>query len=189
LCVVILLVILGFTSQPVVPVAALVLLPFACRSVQVVLPASARRFDALPWIVLSTILAVAVVAHLLPRDEFDKERFPSDAAVDAAGSGRFFHDDVVGGYLIYRDGPERLMYFDDRAELYGTARIAEFVDARDGDYKALFERTGMTAALVRPDWRLRTELLRDGWRVTYADAFFEVLVPDWQQGPGEVSPG
>lgn len=167
---------LGFTSQRTVPVAALVLLPFAARSVEVSLPTNARRFHAIPWIVLSVVLAVVAVARVLPHDEFDMERFPSDAAIAAAGSGRFFHDDPVGGYLIYRDGPERLVYVDDRAELYGSERFAEFIAARDGDYRALFERLGMTAALVRPDWRLRTELLRDGWHVIYADSIFEVLV-------------
>ena len=30
-----------------------------------------------------------------------------------------FHDDSTGGYLIWAEGPERLVYIDDRAELYG----------------------------------------------------------------------
>jgi hypothetical protein len=169
---------LGFTSQRTVPVAALVLLPFAARSVKVVLPASPKRFQALPWIVLSGVLAVTVAAHLLPYDDFDMQRFPSDSAIAAAGAQRFFHDDVVGGYLIYRDGPERLVYIDDRAELYGAARLAEFVKARNGDYEELFERLGLAAAVVRPEWQLRTALLRDGWHVMYEDSNFEVLVAD-----------
>ncbi len=55
--------------------------------------------------------------------EFDVKRFPSDAAIAAAGPGRFFHDDAVGGYLIYRDGPNRLVYVDDRVELFRGAPI------------------------------------------------------------------
>jgi hypothetical protein len=168
---------LGFASQRTVPIAALVLLPLAARSVEVILPASTRKAHPLPWIALSMILMVVLVAHLAPRDEFDTTRVPDNAAIAAAGPGHFFHDDVVGGYLIYRDGPERLVYIDDRAELYGATRLAEFVAARNGDYRALFERFGMTAALVQPEWRLRTELLRDGWHITYEDGLFEVLVP------------
>ena len=167
---------LGFVSQRTVPVAALVLLPFAARSVKVSLPTVARRFNALPWFILSTLIAVAVVAHTWIPHGFDTDRFPSNAALEAVATERFFHDDVVGGYLIYTDGPEQQVYIDDRAELYGATLLAEYVAARGGDYRELFDRLSMTAALVRLDWPLRAELLRDGWHVEYHDGTFEVLV-------------
>ncbi len=169
---------LGFLSERTVPVAALVLLPFAARSVQVSLPRGAQRFHALPWFVLIVTVAVTVTMHARTEFEFDADRFPSDAAIAAAGSGRFFHDDAVGGYLIYRDGPDRLVYIDDRVELYGDARFSEYLAALDGDYRTVFDRYGMRAALVRSEWPLRMELLRDGWRITYEDDAFAVLVPD-----------
>ncbi len=117
-----------------------------------------------------------VVAYVRPHAELEADRFPNDTAIEAAGSGRFFHDDVVGGYLIYRDGPERKVYIDDRAELYGAQRFAEFVAAQNGEYEALFERLRMAVAIVRSDWPLRAALLRDGWRVEYEDGVFEVLM-------------
>ncbi len=169
---------LGFTSNRTVPVAALVLFPFATRSVHVSLPPSTRRFHALPWVVVSIAIAIAMIVQARNPAEFDADRFPSDAAIAAAGPGRFFHDDAVGGYLIYREGPERLVYIDDRAELYGATRFGEFLEARNGDYRILFDRYEMTKALVRPDWPLHTELLRDGWRITYEDGAFSVLVQD-----------
>jgi hypothetical protein len=169
---------LGFSSNRTVPVAALVLIPFAARSVRVSLPLSARRFHVIPWVVLSMALAVAVFMHAKNPFEFDAEMFPSDAAIAAVGSGRFFHDDAVGGYLIYREGPERLVYIDDRVELYGATRFAEFLDARDGDYRTVFERYGMSTALVRSEWPLRMALLKDGWRITYEDSTFSVLAED-----------
>ena len=97
--------------------------------------------------------------------------------VAAQGWGHYPHDDAVGRYLIYRSGPERLVYIDDRAELYGEERFAEFLAARDGSYEALFDRLGFDAALVRPTWALRKALLRDGWHITYSDSVFEVLEP------------
>ncbi len=168
---------LGFTSQRTVPVAALVLLPFAARSVRITLPDTPRRLHAIPWMVLMVVLAIAVATYMIPRDELDSDRFPSDAAIAAVGLERFFHDDAVGGYLIYSEGPGRLVYVDDRVELYGAVRFGEFIAARDGDYKGVFERLGLSAALVRPDWPLRRELLGDGWHITYEDGVFEVLVP------------
>ena len=76
------------------------------------------------------------------------------------------------------NGPERLVYIDDRVELYGDARFSEYLAAREGDYRKVFDRYGMRAALVRSEWPLRMELLRDGWRITYEDDTFAVLVPD-----------
>ncbi len=170
---------LGFSSNRTVPVAALVLVPFAARSVEVSWPAARdERFHALPWLVLAAAVAMVVIVDVQTAFELDPDRFPSDAALTAAGDGRFFHDDAVGGYLIYREGPERRVYIDDRVELYGATRFGEFIAARDGDYQEVFERYGMTSALVGKDWPLRSQLLRDGWRIAYADGFFEVLVGD-----------
>lgn len=167
----------GLTSERAVPISALVLVPYAATSIRLSLPERDRGFHAIPWLLLVLVMAVTVVVHIVTPFSFDRDRFPSDQAVAAAGTGRFFHDDAVGGYLIYREGPERLVYVDDRVELYGVERFGEFLAARDGDYEAAFERFGFSAALVRPEWPLSRDLLRDGWHVTYRDPYFEVLVP------------
>ncbi len=166
----------GLTSHRAVPVAALVLLPIAARSIDFSPPVGADRVKAIPWIVLFPIAALVVAAYSLSSKELYPERFPSDVAIDAAGPGRFFHDEAVGGYLIYRDGPGRGVYIDDRAELYGVERLDEFGAAVDGDYVKLFNRLSMEAAIVKPEWPLRMTLLRDGWHVTYEDEYFAVLV-------------
>jgi len=89
-----------------------------------------------------------------------------------------FHDDRTGGYLIWAEGPQRLVYIDDRAELYGE-RMAEFVAIRDleTDWKPVFERDGVEQVLFGAEEDLVDELEAAGWSSTYEDEFFVVLRP------------
>ncbi len=166
----------GLTTVRAVPVAALVLLPFAARSVSIHVPRSSERWSPVPAVVAVLMLILVVAVHSQPNPQFDAGRFPRDEAIEAAGDRRFFHDFAIGGYLIYRDGPEDRVYIDDRAELYGVERFAEFTAAARGEYEELFDRLGMEAAIVKAEWPLRTALKRDGWSLEYEDDDFEVLV-------------
>ncbi len=165
----------GLTSQRTVPVAALVLLPYAALALPLTMPKASRQNAAVAWAVAILMVIVVGAAHALPHDTFSSERFPSDAAVAAVGSGRFFHDDAVGGYLIYLRGPDSLIYIDDRAELYGAERFAEFGEALAGNYQELFHRLGMSVALVRSESSLHGVLVADGWTTEYEDEHFSVL--------------
>jgi hypothetical protein len=127
------------------------------------------------WVVAALVIAVGATALLRPVDTFDPARFPSDELLGALETDRFFHDDAVGGYLIYRDWPAQQVYIDDRAELYGTRGFAEFRAAKQGIYEDLFARYGMTEAIVKRDWELGTTLEGDGWLVGYEDEFFVVM--------------
>lgn len=169
---------LGFMSQRTVPVAAIVLVPFAARSTQFVLAMGRRGRAFVPWTVMASIILAVAIVSARPHALLDGGRFPSEEAIAAAsvGPGRFFHDTAVGGYLIYRDDPGQLVYIDDRAELYGASMLAEFDAARNGDYRRLFRRLGMSAAIVPTDWRLSTRLREDGWAVVHSDESFEVLI-------------
>ena len=98
-----------------------------------------------------------------PLGKLDYERFPSPE-IQAAMQGRsVFHDDVVGGFLIYDEWPRRLTLIDDRAELYGEEFFLEFTQVRDGQYEELFEEYGFDAALTKEGWGLNERLRADGW--------------------------
>ncbi len=166
----------GFMTRRSVPVATLVLVPFAARAVIVHLPQSRAKWNAIPVVIATVIAALVIGAHATSHVELEPERFPSDGAIEAAGDGHFFHDDGVGGYLIYRSGPDRQVYIDDRAELYGAERFAEFAAAKEGTYEDLFERLDMRSAILKTKWPLYTILLRDGWAIEYEDENFVVLM-------------
>ena len=89
-----------------------------------------------------------------------------------------FHDDGVGGFLIYEEWPDRLVYIDDRAELYGAEMLLEYNEARQGRYEDLFERYGFDAALSRAHWPLTEVLDADGWtRAAEDEEFIVFLAP------------
>lgn len=165
----------GLTTQRTVFPAAIVLLPYAARAFDVTLPTGARKRSGMAWAMAAVVIAMSVGMLLRPVETFDTERFPTDIVLAYLETDRFFHDDAVGGYLIYRDWPEDLIYIDDRAELYGADFFAEHQDARNGTYRDLFQRLQMTEALVRPRWALEDSLLEAGWIVVYQDEDFVVM--------------
>jgi hypothetical protein len=165
----------GLTTERSVFPAAIVLLPYAALAFDVKVPVRAPRRSVIAWVVAALVIAVGATALLRPVDTFDPLRFPSDELLGALETDRFFHDDAVGGYLIYRDWPAQQVYIDDRAELYGARGFAEFRAAKQGIYEDLFARYGMTEAIVKRDWELGTTLEGDGWLVGYEDEFFVLM--------------
>jgi hypothetical protein len=122
--------------------------------------------------------AVLVIPFLVASDgAIDEERFPVAAAAELEDVPTF-HDDRTGGYLIWAMGPERLVYIDDRAELYGE-RMTEFVAVRDleSDWEPIFEREGIEQVLFRADEELVEVLESAGWAPTYQDEHYVVLRP------------
>lgn len=175
LLVIIPLVVLGFGSLRAVPPAWLGLTPFVATGLKDLDLLSARRFSPASAAVFSLI--VGLFPFFLRGDGgLDEERFPVQAH-DELVDVPTFHDDRVGGYLIWADGPDRLVFIDDRAELYGLF-MADFVDIRDGRkaWQSMFERFGIEQAIVRSDnAHLADELMSAGWSVVHRDDGYLVL--------------
>jgi hypothetical protein len=91
--------------------------------------------------------------------------------------GRVFHDDRVGGYLIYADGPSRKVFVDDRAELYRDG-LREFVMVRDGEtaWEPVFKRHDIQQALLQNDAQLIAVLSKSGWQTKYEDEHFTLVI-------------
>ncbi|MGF1618565.1 MAG: hypothetical protein ACFCU2_12285, partial [Acidimicrobiia bacterium] len=147
----IVLIIYGATRQRLVPLDLLLIVPFfalsltALRSVPpawlaLLVPISVslrdsgsqlpRRFG-LPATVIFGVAIAAVPFFLVDHEGLATDRFPVVLAESLDGS-RVFHNDVVGGFLIWHSGPELQIFIDDRAELY-QERMQEFVDVRSGN--------------------------------------------------------
>lgn len=171
---------LAFSATRAVPPAWVGLVPLVALSLQGWGEGGGRsgegRFSAPA--AATYALAVLFVPFLLAAEgRIDDERFPV-AALAHLGEGHTFHDDRVGGYLIWAEGPERLVYVDDRAELYGE-RLAEFVEVRDGlrDWEPVFERDGIEQALLRREEDLTSRLADAGWSKVYEDDRYVILRP------------
>jgi hypothetical protein len=168
---------LGMTATRAVPIAWIALVPLVAHSLKGVTWNRGGGFPK-PIAALLAALIVILPLFLVTPVVVDPERFPT-SAVDSLAPTRTFHDDVTGGYLIYRQALPDGVFIDDRAELY-RERIAELTDIREGRqaWQEVFERDGIEQALLRVGEPLAEWLTEAGWRATYRDPSFVVLVPD-----------
>lgn len=167
---------LGLTSLRAVPPAWIAILPLVSVSLWGLSIGSQKRLGARPALIFGLVVLMMPFL-LIEGSELDSERLPVDASHELADVPTF-HNDVVGGYLIWAEGPERLVFLDDRAELY-LSRMQEFVEVRDGeaDWRPVFERDGIEQALLRKDVELVDELASAGWETEYEDEEFLVMRP------------
>jgi hypothetical protein len=166
--------VLALTSVRAIPPAWLALVPLVALSLsdlEIGSRAGLRPILAL----IFTMVVLAMPFLLVSGSRLSEERFPLQAVPNLAALPTF-HDDVVGGYLIWLEGPGRKVYIDDRAELYGE-RMGEFVEVRRGDidWEPVFRRDGIEQALLPSDAHLASELSNAGWITIYEDEHFAVL--------------
>jgi hypothetical protein len=167
---------LALSATRAVPPAWIALVPLLATAMAGVKLGERRRFS-LPAAVVFAVLVLLMPLLLVSDALIDEERFPV-AATEALEDVPTFHDDRAGGYLIWAEGPERLVFIDDRAELYGE-RMREFVEVRDleRDWRPLFERDGIEQVLLKADEELLDELTAAGWSTAYQDEFYVVMRP------------
>ncbi len=158
--------------------AVMVLMPIAVKLIPAKVTTKERRGgeSAVINFAFAVVLVAVAVLGLVREAPLSEERFPARAAVEALDSRRAFADTAVGGYLIYADWPERSVFIDDRAELYGPEGLERFHEIKSGaDVAGTFEDLEIEQALVVADWPL-VELLRIlEWDQVYEDEFFVVL--------------
>jgi hypothetical protein len=167
----------AFTANRAVPLAGMTLVPWFAAA----LPAGDRLrvISGSSRGPINVVLAalILVLPLVVPQESgLDEETFPV-AAAQMLDPGPAFHDDGAGGYLIYAYWPDREVYIDDRAELYGELFV-EFVEARAGKpgWQELFARYGIKQALLKVDDPLAEVLRASGWSERYRDKRFLVLI-------------
>jgi hypothetical protein len=167
----------AFTANRAVPLASLVLTPFFLHSLVGAgnrsRPRSTSSEIRLNAILLGAVLVVPVLVPLA--GGLDRELFAVDA-INHLAPGRAFHDDAVGGYLIYAEWPQREVYIDDRAELYGDTFV-DFVRTRAGQegWQSVFENYQIRQALLKVEDPLVQILVVEGWQERFLDEKFVVL--------------
>ena len=109
------------------------------------------------------------------RAEFDRNRFPADAATFLslkAPPVRLYSSWQWGGYLIYRLWPSVRVFDDGRTDFYGPAFVEDGLRAWNAcpDWAAILARDRVNAALLPIDSALATVLReRSDWKLVYHD--------------------
>lgn len=118
------------------------------------------------------------------RAEFDRNRFPVDAATFLSHKKsesppiRLYSSWQWGGYLIYRLWPPFSVFDDGRTDFYGPAFVEEGLCAWEAcpDWADIFERYRVNAALLPVDSALATVLReRRDWKSVYQDHVAELF--------------
>ncbi len=167
---------LALTSVRAIPPAWIAIAPIVATALAGMTLGQSGRLSRTPAaIFLFAVFALPIVVAK-PAD-LSATRFPLAASAHLT-KVPVFHDDVVGGFLIWQDGLNRKVYLDDRAELYGGL-LGEFVALRDGetDFAPVFARHNIGQALLRQGTELVTDLEKSGWDPVFEDETFVVLRP------------
>jgi len=121
-------------------------------------------------------LCVANVANVIARQaSVEGEKYPA-AAVEFLRahpeSGAIYNEYGWGGYLIWKLYPQREVYIDGRADVYGDAFMEEALSTMAGgrEWRAPLERYGVRTVMSKPNAPLASLLRLDaGWRSVYED--------------------
>jgi hypothetical protein len=130
-------------------------------------------------LVIGTVNVRQVVAR---QAETEAERFPASAVEFIRAEnppGPIFNGYDWGGYLIWKLYPERRVYIDGRADVYGDAFIEEFLRASkgEGDWREPLRRFDVRTVIVKPDSPLASLLLKEeGWSKAFEDGQAVVLI-------------
>lgn len=196
----------GLRSARVIPLVALAILPMANGAVTGTLrvaqglrqPLRKMLDDAIQYSSrIRTIdarlsgagfLAAAVVACLLllraplfsKQIGFPSNRFPVDASASVEKlpqEARLLAPDSYGGYLIYRFGGARKVFFDGRSDFYGADFMNQYlvlINARPG-WQEIVRSFGFTHALLPEESALKASLEQAGWVRLYQDRVATLL--------------
>jgi hypothetical protein len=166
----------AFTATRAVFPAWIALAPFVGGALVNVRQAS-RSEGKTRRILAGLVAALIILPFVIPTgDRSLSETFPVDAARELTRA-TVFHDDYVGGYLIFSGGPERKVFVDDRAELYGADHLRAMVQTRGGGpgWAATFDEWNVEQALVRWEDGIADVLTAAQWGVVFEDEVWVVF--------------
>jgi hypothetical protein len=150
-------------------------------------PLPQRRGSPLNW----AFLAVCLVAMALPLFVSDRAQvgpeprttsYPVEGVryLQLAGlPGNLFNTYHWGGYLAWEFYPERRVFVDGRADLYGDPFVEKYITAYEAGsgWRQVLDEYGIEVALIEKDSRIATLLAATGeWREAFRGSVESVFV-------------
>lgn len=134
-------------------------------------------------LVVALCVGMINVRQVLARQaSVEAERFPASAVEFLRAEnppGPIFNWYDWGGYLIWKLYPERRVYIDGRADVYGDAFIEEFLRASrgEGDWREPLRRYEIRTVITKPDSPIVSLLEHEeGWHRAFEDKQAVVLI-------------
>jgi hypothetical protein len=174
-------VVLGLFSLRNLPVAAIVLAPAVGRALRPGIPRPSVSPGRLNRVFLAVLVAgfILTAASAVQRPALATEGYPRAAVRYLERSGlrgpahRLVTTDVVGGYLVSRDGRQARVFIDDRYDMYPAQVSRDYLALHDGraDAEQVLDRWNADVVLWEKDAPL-TAILAAGnrWHRVYSHA-------------------
>jgi len=139
------------------------------------------------WPAAALIAVVVAVGSGRIHHGFD----PKVKAVDAVEflmqekiAGNMFNDDEFGDYLIYRGYPTYKVFFDGRSDMYGTAKLQEYmkITGFEAGWEGIIDKYRITWIFYGTNSNLSRFLLNNReWILIYSDKVASIFVKDLPQ--------
>ena len=148
-------------------------------------PELGKKEFFLNWTLLASLgitLSVYAPTFQAKNDEKLNNKLPVNAASFVLAneiSGNLFNTYEYGGYLIYRFWPDRKVFIDGRADMYGDKFVTDYIQIHDGkaNWKNKFRALSIDYAIVGVDAPIRQLLREDASFVeVYSDPHHSVLL-------------
>jgi MFS family permease len=134
------------------------------------------------WIIMGILGAVLLMATPAMRiyNRFDATVFPVKASnwlEKHPQEGRVFNYFPWGGYLLYRQWPESLVFIDGQTDFYGESLTREYEQVINvtKDWKAIINKYQIEWAIIPSESSLASALSEDNWEILYQDTTATIL--------------
>lgn len=179
---------LGLYTQRNLPVASVVIAPAigaALRARPVLQPRQDRVLASVAG-GLMAVVAIVFVFQSLRVPALALQAYPRRSVEWAETNGRFDAPhrvagrELVGNYLEFARGPRNEVFIDDRVDMFPESVVADYFLLLKGGPDALrvVATWGIDTVIWPTEDRLVDRLRRSGWRVTYTEPNWSVLVRD-----------
>jgi hypothetical protein len=113
---------------------------------------------------------------------FDNKKLPVDAVQFIKKekiTGNMFNNDEFGDYIIYAAWPDHKVFFDGRSDMYGIARMKEYIKVVriEQGWDEVLKKYNINWIIYNANSPLSQFLLeRDDWKLIYADKVANIFV-------------
>lgn len=187
--------IMGLYSARNIPLYAIIAAPILTETLIKSLPESRwrmietnllkieRSIRGLLWPALSIGLAILILRTPPMRayNTYDPSLYPVKAVNwlhENPQDGRIFNHFTWGGYLLYREWPDQLVFIDGQTDFYGEKLTREYeqIVRLSGNWNSVLEKYQITLAIIPTNSPLETALLQLGeWIIIYQDNTSTIL--------------
>ncbi|MHB8779720.1 MAG: hypothetical protein ACYC6R_18465 [Anaerolineales bacterium] len=162
--------------------SAKLLLGTSWESIEINLLKIENSIRGIFWPILSIGLAILLLRtqRLQAYNTYDPSIFPVKAVdwlIENPQEGRIFNQFTWGGYLLYREWPEQLVFIDGQTDFYGEALTREYerVISTSEGWENVLRKHDVIWVIIPSDSILADKLAQQGWQKLYRDATAVIL--------------